>query len=126
MAGCGDAPFRLQVAAMASSNTEVELRCVLHWFQGWSEPEKETFLKSLVEKAVPHKVCTLVDAMTALDTSMEHQPPDLFKCQMKLLDNWFENWSDEVRNRLMHNLEKRDPAFVNRFNLELAATAGQP
>ena len=111
---------------MAVHNTDVELRCILHWFQEWSPEQKEEFLKSLIEKAVPHKVSTLIDAMDSLNASMEHKPPNLFQCQMRLLDDWFSAWSDDMRNRLMHNLEAIDPSFVNRFNTELAATSGQP
>lgn len=43
-----------------------EQRCVLSWFQGWSLAQKERFLQDLLGKAVPGKVCTLLDSLSTL------------------------------------------------------------
>lgn len=43
-----------------------EQRCVLSWFQGWNDSQKERFLQDLVGKAVPGKVCTLLDSLSTL------------------------------------------------------------
>lgn len=88
--------------------------------------QKDDFLKSLLEKAVPNKMCTLLDAMQSLDTSMSHKPPSIFKCQMSLFDQWFSDWSDKDRNDFMIALECIDSEFVTRFNAQVAGTSGQP
>ena len=109
---------------MSITCTEQEGRCVIHWFQTWSPYQKEEFLKDLVEKAVPHKVTTLFDAMESLNVA--DKPPSIYKCQMKLFSQWFDNWTDKERNAFLQELETIDAAFVRRFESELAATCGKP
>lgn len=43
-----------------------EQRCVLSWFQGWTATQRERFLQDLLGKAVPGKVCTLLDSLSTL------------------------------------------------------------
>lgn len=43
-----------------------EQRCVLSWFNGWNESQRERFLQDLLGKAVPGKVCTLLDSLSTL------------------------------------------------------------
>ena len=76
---------------MSLSNAEREITSVIHWFKSWSDFQKQDFLKNLVEKAVPQKVSTLFDAMTSLN--VQDKPPSIFKCQLKLFDQWFCEWS---------------------------------
>lgn len=109
---------------MSVSCVEKEIQCVVHWFQCWSDLQKADFLKDLVEKAVPDKVSTLFDAMDML--MVADKPPSIFKCQLKLFDQWFGEWTDNERNALMTMLEEVDAEFVLRFNAEVAATSGQP
>lgn len=112
-------------SAMSLSSAEQNMQCVVHWFTYWSDLQKSDFLKDLVAKAVPWKVSTLLDAMTALDVSRK-KPLSIFECQMKLFDQWFEEWTDKERNALMQQLEQIDTDFVSRFNEEVAMTSGQP
>ena len=109
--------------AMAKSNVEKEIKCVLHWFRDWSAFQRTDFMSNLVEKAVPQKVSTLFDAMTMLN--MQDKPPSLFKCQLKLFDQWFCEWTDYERNQFMNLLEESDSEFVQIFNAQVAATSGQ-
>lgn len=44
-----------------------EQRCVLSWFQGWIGAQRERFLQDLLGKAVPGKVCTLLDSLSTLE-----------------------------------------------------------
>lgn len=114
------------LSAMSSSQVskEDEMKCVLHWFQGWSHFQKQDFMKDLVEKAVPQKVSTLLDAMDMLN--VRDKPPSIFQCQLKLFNQWFEEWNDKDRNDFMVQIELIDPEFVARFNEEVASTSGQP
>lgn len=43
-----------------------EQRCVLSWFQNWTSAQRERFLNDLLGKAVPGKVCTLLDSLSSL------------------------------------------------------------
>ena len=107
---------------MSLSNAEREITSVTHWFKSWSDFQKQDFLKNLVEKAVPQKVSTLFDAMTSLN--VQDKPPSIFKCQLKLFDQWFCEWSEYERNSFMQQLEEIDQDFVNAFNAQVAATSG--
>eukprot|EP00918_Siedleckia_nematoides_P091290 GHVU01200542.1.p1 GENE.GHVU01200542.1~~GHVU01200542.1.p1 ORF type:complete len:120 (+),score=16.23 GHVU01200542.1:68-427(+) len=109
---------------MAFSGVEQEMQCVIHWFSQWSDVQKSDFLKDLVNKAVPHKVANLFDAMDGLN--MADKPPSIFKCQMKLFDQWFVGWTDKERNGFMRQLEVIDPNFVSQFEEQISESSGQP
>ncbi len=121
-------PISLQQLAstsnMATDCKEQEMQCLLHWFKGWSDMQKGDFMKELTAKAVPEKMTVLFDAMNAMD--MSDRPPSLFKCQMKLFHQWFDDWNDKKRNEFIMRMELIDPEFVAKFNSEIAATSGQP
>lgn len=109
---------------MAFSGVEKEIQCSLHWFDGWSEMQKQDFMKDLIEKAVPMKVSTLFDAMNSLN--VKDKPPTIFQCQLKLFSQWFNEWTDQERNEFMRQLEIKDAIFVSKFNEAIASTSGQP
>lgn len=100
-----------------------EQRCVLSWFQNWNGPQKERFLQDLVGKAVPGKVCTLLDSLSTLQ--VKDKLPNIFECQLRLWTQWFESWGEEERNHFLHMLEEKDPAFVAHFYRSVAGTAGR-
>lgn len=50
--------------------TVQEQRCVLSWFLGWTTPQRERFLQDLLGKAVPGKVCTLLDSLNTLQVHL--------------------------------------------------------
>uniref|UniRef100_A0A3Q3BDB7 Chromosome 14 open reading frame 119 n=1 Tax=Kryptolebias marmoratus TaxID=37003 RepID=A0A3Q3BDB7_KRYMA len=96
-----------------------EQRCVLNWFQNWTSAQKERFLHDLLGKAVPGKVCTLLESLSSL------QLPNIFECQLRLWTQWFESWGEEERNHFLHMLEEQDPVFVAHFYRGVAGTAGR-
>ncbi|XP_057714449.1 uncharacterized protein C14orf119 homolog isoform X2 [Corythoichthys intestinalis] len=100
-----------------------EQRCVLSWFQGWSGSQRERFLQDLVGKAVPGKVCTLLDSLSTLQ--VKDRLPNIFECQLRLWSQWFESWGEDERNHFLHILEERDPMFVAHFYNCVAGTAGR-
>lgn len=100
-----------------------EQRCVLSWFQGWLAPQRERFLQDLLGKAVPGKVCTLLDSLSTLQ--VKDRLPNIFECQLRLWTQWFESWGEEERNHFLHMLEERDPSFVAHFYRGVAGTAGR-
>ncbi|KAM7378848.1 hypothetical protein PAMP_004443 [Pampus punctatissimus] len=100
-----------------------EQRCVLSWFQGWTASQRERFLQDLLGKAVPGKVCTLLDSLSTLQ--VKDRLPNIFECQLRLWTQWFETWGEEERNHFLHILEERDPTFVAHFYRSVAGTAGR-
>lgn len=100
-----------------------EQRCVLSWFQGWTSTQRERFLQDLLGKAVPGKVCTLLDSLSTLQ--VKDRLPNIFECQLRLWTQWFESWGEEERNHFLHMLEERDPVFVAHFYRSVAGTAGR-
>ena len=116
----------LRLASMSSHQVpmEDEAKCVIHWFQGWSDFQKQDFMKELLVKAVPQKISTLLDAMDMLN--VKDKPPSIFQCQLKLFNQWFDEWPEKQRNDFLTQLEIADHEFVARFNAEVAATSGQP
>lgn len=43
-----------------------EQRCVVSWFLGWGPSQRECFLQDLISKAVPGKVCSLLEHLNKL------------------------------------------------------------
>ncbi|XP_056149341.1 uncharacterized protein C14orf119 homolog [Lampris incognitus] len=100
-----------------------EQRCVLSWFLGWTTVQRERFMQDLLGKAVPGKVCTLLESLNTLQ--VKDRPPNIFECQLRLWTQWFESWSEEERNRFLHILEEKDAVFVAHFYRSVAGTAGR-
>lgn len=100
-----------------------EQRCVLSWFQGWNTAQRERFMQDLLGKAVPGKVCTLLDSLSTLQVNDDL--PNIFECQLRLWTQWFVSWEEEERNHFLHILEEKDPAFVALFYRGVAGTAGK-
>ena len=109
---------------MCERYKEKEILTVLHWFQGWNDMQKADFMKDLMEKAVPHKISTLFDALETMN--FKDNPPSLFKCQMKLFAQYFDGWSHHYRNDFINRIEELDANFVLEFNSQVTATSGQP
>lgn len=100
-----------------------EQRCVLSWFQSWNPVQRERFLQDLLGKAVPGKVCTLLDSLSTLQ--VKDRLPNIFECQLRLWSQWFESWGEDERNHFLHILEEKDPVFTANFYRGVAATAGR-
>ncbi|XP_033838646.1 uncharacterized protein C14orf119 homolog [Periophthalmus magnuspinnatus] len=100
-----------------------EQRCVLSWFRGWNATQRERFMQDLLGKAVPGKVCTLLDSLSTLQ--VKDKLPNIFECQLRLWSQWFESWEEEERNHFLHLLEEKDPVFVAHFYKCVAGTAGK-
>lgn len=160
----GASPLRLENLSCASPSADQardppeepisyvtlqEQRCVLSWFQGWSSSQRERFLQDLLGKAVPGKVCTLLDSLSTLQVlaelktrlvilgfcclrsllmfpqQVQDKLPNIFECQLRLWTQWFESWGEEERNHFLHMLEEYDPTFVALFYRSVAGTAGR-
>ncbi|KAM6948531.1 uncharacterized protein C14orf119 homolog isoform 1-T1 [Aplochiton taeniatus] len=132
----GSAPPRLENLSCTSLNagagrehmptsyvTLQEQRCVLSWFLSWGGSQKERFMQDLLGKAVPGKVCTLLESLNTLQ--VVDRAPNIFECQLRLWTQWFESWSEEERNSFLHLLEEQDPIFVGHFYKGIAGTAGR-
>lgn len=58
-----------RVSPPLSFVTLQEQRCVLSWFLGWGAIQKQQFLEDLIAKAVPGKVCSLVEQLTTMQVA---------------------------------------------------------
>ncbi|XP_036985181.2 uncharacterized protein C14orf119 homolog isoform X1 [Artibeus jamaicensis] len=105
--------------------TSQEMKCILHWFANWSDPQRERFLQDLVAKAVPGKLQPLLEGLEQLSVSGGNRPPCIFECQLRLWDQWFRGWAEEERNEFVRQLEISEPDFVAKFYQAVAATAGK-
>lgn len=50
-----------------------EQRCVVNWFLGWGPSQRECFLQDLISKAVPGKVCSLLEHLNKLQVTSYHK-----------------------------------------------------
>ncbi|CAH1793085.1 unnamed protein product [Owenia fusiformis] len=105
-------------AVMTSSCTESEMNCVIHWFTSWTTFQRADFGKELLKIAVPESVDNLFEAMGTLNVN--NKPPSIFKCQLKLFLQWFDNWNEAERNNLMIRIQQCDPSFMAELNAEIA------
>ncbi|XP_068098207.1 uncharacterized protein C14orf119 homolog [Hyperolius riggenbachi] len=100
-----------------------EMRCVLHWFAQWTDAQRKQFFQDLLCKAVPGKLCFLLEGLDCL--SLSAPPPSIFQCQMRLWDQWFQAWDEDERNEFLRRLRQQDPGFVAMFYEEVNRSAGK-
>ena len=103
---------------MSYSPTEKEIQCVVHWFQGWSQLQKQDFLKDILDKAIPCHMDALFDSMKTMN--VDDKPPSIYQCQMKLFNQWFESWAQADRSVFMIKLREVNSAFVDEFERQLS------
>ncbi|GCC41155.1 hypothetical protein chiPu_0025402 [Chiloscyllium punctatum] len=111
------------LSANPSGSPEQELCCVLHWFGSWSPCQRRVFVGELVKRAVPGKVCCLLEGLSGL--ALTDRPPTLFQCQLRLWARWFDSWTEDQQNQLVSRLEESAPQYAAQFYRELASTAGR-
>lgn len=100
-----------------------EMRCILHWFSQWTETQRKHFLQDLLCKAMPGKLCLLLDGLGALNLSAP--PPSIFQCQIRLWDQWFQGWDEDERKDFLSRLQQLDPEFVALFYMERNGVASK-
>ncbi|CAF97704.1 unnamed protein product [Tetraodon nigroviridis] len=123
LSGFSPSAGRLRDSGPISYLSLQEQRCVLSWFNGWNQSQRERFLQDLLGKAVPGKVCTLLDSLSTLQ--VKDKLPNIFECQLRLWSQWFGSWREDERNHFLHMLEEQDPIFVDHFYRSVAGTAGR-
>lgn len=107
-----------------SRERQIQMQWILEWFMTWEDLQKKEFLKDLLSKAIPSKVSVLFEAMEKLQ--MQDMNPSLHACQMKLFDEWFQNWSNDERNFFLTRLDEIDSDFVGKLHDAIAETCGSP
>lgn len=94
---------------MSLTPEEQEIRTIQHWFNNWSEPQREEFLKVLVANIKPD-VLNLESGLQSLTFS--RLTPTTFQCQLRQFSLWFSNWSLEGKKKFEIKLLEIDPDFV--------------
>ncbi|XP_039256357.1 uncharacterized protein C14orf119-like [Styela clava] len=90
-----------------------EINCTIHWFQGWSKNQRECFMEDLIAKALPGRIDLLLGDLNGL--TMKDKPPSLYECQLRLFNQWFQDWDESERTFMLERLESADPFFVSTF-----------
>lgn len=94
---------------MSLTPEEQEIRIIQHWFNNWSEPQKEEFLKVFVANIKPD-VLNLESSLQSL--TFARLTPTTFQCQLRQFSLWFNNWSLEGKIKFEIKLLEIDPNFV--------------
>jgi len=111
---------------MLTYSPDSQMNFAIQWFKQWSEYQKEDFcttlgqlLKDNVERgAKGDGVDGLVNGVTTLST-VQGRPPTLFRCQLKLFNEWWATWTGADRDKMTALLEEADPAFYEAVKLEV-------
>lgn len=93
-----------------ASNGEADL--IVKWFTEFSEMQKSDFFKILLQKYAGTKIDSDIITSLLKETQISDHPPTIFKCRVKLFDEWFSNWSDEQKEDLLTRLSTADENFV--------------
>ncbi|KAG0445615.1 hypothetical protein HPB47_013453 [Ixodes persulcatus] len=123
--------------------SQLEVRCVLHWFSLWGPPEKEAFLSTLLARVAPSRDpqgkplltcplrCSMQRARLGRDLSLELSllslqgslsspgSPQVLRCQLSLFEVYFSSWDAEGQRTFVRLLAQKDPSFVRRFLISL-------
>lgn len=100
----------------ADLNSDQQMNYFLAWFQTWSDLQKSDFVPILADKmgAVACNGDHVSDAFSSLEVNSS-RPPSLFKCQVKLFNDYFAGWSDDQKNYLVLRLKDIDPEFFQKY-----------
>ena len=96
-----------------TSDGETDL--IVKWFTEFSEMQKSDFFKILLKKYGGTKLDSDLIASLLKDVQVTDQRPTIFKCRVKLFDEWFSNWSDEQKETLLSRLATADEDFMIAF-----------
>lgn len=99
---------------------EKQIQYLVSWFGKWSELQKEDFFFVLTGKFNAADEEALLNMMETLKVG--EKPPSLFKCQMKLFNEWFDCWSESERGSLMVRLKELDNDFIQKVETRISAS----
>ncbi|RWS12310.1 uncharacterized protein B4U79_14221 [Dinothrombium tinctorium] len=106
-----------------------EMAYLATWFAEFSEMQKDDFFKILVNKYggadcddTATAAASMVNGVNGLQVN--DRPPSIFKCRMKLFNEWFTNWSDEEKQDFLIRLKNIDADFMDKFYKQLDNNTG--
>ncbi|CAK1550570.1 unnamed protein product [Leptosia nina] len=107
---CENTEQRYTYRRMSNSGltSEAQLRYMIQWFEEFSELQREDFLPILAA-AHGDKLDQVATGVSSL--SCEDKPLSLFQCRIKLFNEWYPTWSDELRERLIKAVTETDAHF---------------
>ncbi|CAL4147476.1 unnamed protein product [Meganyctiphanes norvegica] len=96
-----------------------QVRYLCEWFSSWSEMQREDFIPILAQAYFPKDhINGLLGGIS--DLSVGSRRPSLFDCQVKLFHDWFVNWTDAERTRLLEYLRETDPEFMAQYEKKVS------
>lgn len=92
-----------------------QLGFLVTWFAEFSEMQKSDFFKIILKKYAGSNVDAELVASAVKDLEITDRPPTIFRCRMKLFDDWFGSWSDEEKEELLVRIKNLDSSFMETF-----------
>lgn len=111
--------MKMPGASKRELTKQEELNHLINWFGEFSEMQKSDFFKIILKKYASSNVNVDLVESAIKDMTVNDRPPTIFQCRMKLLDDWFANWSDEEKEDLLIRLKNLDSAFMDIFQSTL-------
>lgn len=98
-----------------------QVRYLCEWFTSWSEMQREDFVPILAQAYFPKDhINGLLGGIN--DLSVGARRPSLFDCQVKLFHDWFANWTEAERTRLIEYLRETDSDFMTLYEKKVSGS----
>nr|XP_027215135.1 uncharacterized protein C14orf119-like [Penaeus vannamei] len=102
--------------------TADQVNFLTQWFTSWSEMQREDFMPILIQAYQPKDhINGLLGGMDAL--TVHGRRPSLFDCQVKLFHDWYGNWAESEKSRLLEQLRAADPDFMAQYDKQISSSS---
>jgi hypothetical protein len=106
---------------MSFGKSRTELACALSWFSHWDSEKRTAFADRVVRKTMemesPEAAAHfLLEDLSKLDLT-QNDGPSVFECQLRIFDNWFAHWPQEVRAEFFASVANLDPLIGRKLEL---------
>lgn len=114
--------IRVQVIMPQQHTTADQVNFLTQWFTSWSEMQREDFMPILIQAYQPKDhINGLLGGMDAL--TVHGRRPSLFDCQVKLFHDWYGNWAESEKSRLLEQLRAADPDFMAQYDKQISSSS---
>ena len=92
-------------------NTEVEMKIIHSWFDGWGNSERKLFFIKLLTKVQMQSshnqmLAMMLDGFQSL--TIDRNSPSVFDCQLRLFEGWFAKWTFNEREQFLDSVRSKD------------------
>lgn len=100
-------------------SNDAQIRYMVQWFAEWSELQRQDFVPILAEKIAVNGVYMNGVLSSMGSINCQDKPMNLFQCRVKLFNEWYTNWTEEERDRLVKNISDLDKTFSEKLQEEI-------